>query len=266
VGKAAETAYAVIRTRILSGDFSRGERLREEELAQLAGVSRTPIREALRRLDAEGLVEFLPNRGASVTAWTEQELDSLYEARALMEGYAAGQAAKRISEEALDRLAELSRQMWELDTGSGSADEMTRLNNEFHRIIAAASGNSHLESQVRGLTDAVLVYRTFRHYTPERLMASKFYHDEIVAALRARDGAWASAIIRAHILAARPTIQSLVRGVSESVPGPAAPGDTQIPQDHQTSQDARKPQDHQNGSPAPQDPPPHPPGHYHGGH
>jgi DNA-binding GntR family transcriptional regulator len=146
VGKAAETAYAVIRTRILSGDFSRGERLREEELAQLAGVSRTPIREALRRLDAEGLVEFQPNRGASVTVWT------------------------------------------------------------------AAAGNSHLQSLVRGLTDAALVYRTFRHYTPDRLLASKFHHDEIVTALRAGDRAWATAMVQAHILAARPTIQSLLRG------------------------------------------------------
>jgi DNA-binding GntR family transcriptional regulator len=211
VGKAAEKAYAVIRARILSGDFSRGERLREEELAQMAGVSRTPIREALRRLDAEGLVEFLPNRGASVTAWTEQELDNLYEARALIEGYAAERAAARISLAELDQLSKLARQMHELDSSSDSADEMTRLNSEFHRIITAASGNSHLESLVRGLTDAALVYRTFRHYTPERLLASKFHHEEIVTALRARDGAWASAMIRAHILAARPTIQSLIR-------------------------------------------------------
>ncbi|MGH3252666.1 MAG: GntR family transcriptional regulator [Trebonia sp.] len=213
MGKAAELAYAVIRTRILAGDFSRGERLREEELAQVAGVSRTPIREALRRLDAEGLVEFQPNRGASVTAWNEQELDDLYEARALIEGYAAGKAAARISPESLDRLTDLSREMRELDPGSETADEMTRLNSEFHRIITAAGGNSHIESFVRGITDAALVYRTFRQYTPDRLMASKFHHDEIVAALRARDGAWASAMIQAHILAARPTIQSLIRGV-----------------------------------------------------
>jgi DNA-binding GntR family transcriptional regulator len=218
VGKAAETAYDVIRNRILSGEFSRGERLREEELAQLAGVSRTPVREALRRLDAEGLVEFLPNRGASVTAWSGQELEDLYEARALIEGYAAGQAARRISPQMLDELAELSRKMRELD-GDGGADEMTRLNSEFHRIITAASGNSYLESLVRGLTDAALVQRTFRHYTPDRLTASKFHHDEILAALRARDGAWASAMIRAHILAARPTIQSSVRGVAEPAPG-----------------------------------------------
>jgi DNA-binding GntR family transcriptional regulator len=225
VGKAAETAYAMIRTRILSGDFSRGERLREEDLAQIAGVSRTPIREALRRLDAEGLVEFLPNRGASVTAWTEQELDSLYEARALIEGYAAGQAATRISSESLDQLSGLSRQMRELGIGSDSADDMTRLNSEFHRIITAASGNSHLDSLVRGLTDAALVYRTFRHYTPARLLASKFHHDEIVTALQARDGAWASAMVRAHILAARPTIQSLIRAGFEQLPAPAPPGD-----------------------------------------
>jgi DNA-binding GntR family transcriptional regulator len=92
---------------------------------------------------------------------------------------------------------------------------MTRLNTEFHRIITAAGGNSHIESLVRGITDASLVYRTFRHYTPDRLMASKFHHDEILAALRARDGAWASAMIRAHILAARPTIQSSVLGVAD---------------------------------------------------
>lgn len=224
MGKAAETAYAVIRNKILSGDFSRGERLREEELAQLAGVSRTPIREALRRLDAEGLVEFLPNRGASVTTWSEQELDNLYEARALIEGYAAGQAAKRISEETLDRLADLSRQMRELDTASAGVDEMTRLNNDFHRILTAASGNTHLESLVRGLTDVGLVHRTFRNYSPERLVASKFHHDEIVTALRAGDGAWASAIVRAHILAARPTIHSMVRGVSDGVPAPRDDG------------------------------------------
>jgi DNA-binding GntR family transcriptional regulator len=233
VGKAAERAYAVIRTRILSGDFSRGERLREEELAQLAGVSRTPIREALRRLDAEGLVEFLPNRGASVTAWTEQELDDLYEARALIEGYTAGQAASRITSDALDRLTELSAQMRALDNDSSTANEMTRLNTEFHRIIVAAAGNSHLESVVQSLTDAALVYRTFRHYTPDRLMASKFHHDEIVAALRARDEAWASAMVRAHILAARPTIQSLIRSspVPEPPedPEPAGNGVSQVP-------------------------------------
>ena len=212
MGKAAETAYAVIRTRILSGAFTRGERLREEELAALAGVSRTPIREALRRLDAEGLVEFLPNRGASVTAWTEQELDDLYEARALIEGYTARQAATRITPEELDKLSELARQMHELPPGIAGADEMTRLNNEFHRTITAAARNSYLESLVRGLTDVALVYRTFRHYSPDRLTASKFHHDEILAALRARDGEWASAMIRAHILAARPTIQSMIRG------------------------------------------------------
>jgi DNA-binding GntR family transcriptional regulator len=149
--------------------------------------------------------------------WSGQELDVLYEARALIEGYAARQAATRISPQQLD---ELARQMGELD-GPGEADEMTKLNSEFHRIITAASANSYLESLVRGLTDAALVQRTFRHCTPERLAASKFHHDEILAALRARDGAWASAMIRAHILAARPTIQSSVRGIAEPAPDAA---------------------------------------------
>ena len=225
MAKAVEQAYAIIREAILSGEFNRGDRLREEDLAQRAGVSRTPVREALRRLDSEGLVAFAPNRGASVTAWSEQELDDLYEARALVEGYAAEQAAKKIGPEQLGQLESLSARMHKLAKGGQDEDmdQMSQLNNEFHRIITAAGGNSHLESLVRSFTDATLVYRTFRQYSPERLRASMFHHDEVIVALRARDGAWANAIIRSHILAARSTVQALARNDRDAEP-PAIAG------------------------------------------
>jgi DNA-binding GntR family transcriptional regulator len=217
MAKAAEAAYAVIRAGILTGEFARGQRLREEELATRAGVSRTPIREALRRLDAEGLIDFTPNRGARVTAWSERELEDLYDARALLEGHSAKLAATRISPGDLDELADVATQMEVLAArGAEAADDLTVLNGLFHRAVARASGNSQLESLVRGIIDVPLVHRTFQRYSPERLLASTFHHRELVQALRAGDGEWAEAVMRGHILAARTTVLSSMRQESEA--------------------------------------------------
>jgi DNA-binding GntR family transcriptional regulator len=210
VAKAVVTAYSVIRSGIVSGELARGDRLREAELAERIGVSRTPVREALRRLDAEGLVDFTPNRGASVTAWNERELDDLYELRALLESYAARLAAARISADALARLTDLAEEMRSLaDAGSQTADKLTELNGEFHLTITRASGNAYIEGLVKGFIDVPLVYRTFKQYSPDRLQASMFHHDELVAALGARDGAWAESVMRSHILAAKATVHRL---------------------------------------------------------
>ncbi|MDN3359625.1 GntR family transcriptional regulator [Actinomadura sp. DC4] len=216
MAKAVETAYSVIRSGIVSGEFARGDRLREAELAERIGVSRTPIREALRRLDSEGLVDFVPNRGASVTAWSERELDDLYEARALLESYVAKLAAARITAEQLTALRELAAEMNVLageGPGGPAADRLTELNGEFHLTITRAGGNAQIEVLIRGFIDVPLVHRTFRQYAPERLRASMFHHDELIAALAAGDGEWAESVMRSHILAARTTVHSL--GMSE---------------------------------------------------
>lgn len=216
MAKAAEAAYSAIRDGILSGELARGQRLREEVLASRVGVSRTPVREALRRLDAEGLVEFTPNRGARVTAWSEQELDDLYDIRALLEGHGARLAATRVTDEQLDVLCELAAEMERLARrGSSAADELTTLNGLFHRAVAHASGSSQLESLVRSIIDVPLVHRTFQRYSPERLLASSFHHVELVQALQAHDGAWAEAVMRGHILAARTTVRMSMRSESD---------------------------------------------------
>lgn len=212
MAKAAEAAYSVVRDAILSGEFARGERLREEMLAGLAGVSRTPIREALRRLDAEGLVEFRPNRGARVTAWSTNELEDLYDARALLESQAARLAASRISADELAELTDLCVRMTEATTrGASAVDKISELNGDFHRLVVTASRNSQLAVLIRGVVDAPLVYRTFQRYSPARLRASMFHHSELVGALRAGDGEWAGSMMRAHILAARWTVLESVR-------------------------------------------------------
>jgi DNA-binding GntR family transcriptional regulator len=207
MAKASETAYAIIRSGVLSGRFARGERLREAQLAELAGVSRTPVREALRRLDSEGLVEFTPNVGARVTAWSTEELKDLYEMRSMLEGYGARLAAQRVSAEELDELADLAARMETLGhRGAPSADEMTVLNGEFHRAIVQASRNAQLISLVRGMMEVPLITRTFQRYSPERMRASTIHHNELVDAIRAGDGMWAESVMRTHILAARNTV------------------------------------------------------------
>ncbi|TDV56426.1 GntR family transcriptional regulator [Actinophytocola oryzae] len=220
MAKAAETAYDVIRRGVLSGEFARGQRLREEELAVRVGVSRTPVREALRRLNAEGLVNFTPNRGARVTAWSERELEDLYEARALLEGFGARLAASRITADELAELHEIAEEMAEVaERGKDVADRLTDLNGRFHRAIVHASRNTQLDTLVRGVMDVPLIYRTFQRYSPHRLQASQAHHRELVEAFRAGDGEWAESVMRAHILAARTTVlQSLRRDVDGLLP------------------------------------------------
>jgi DNA-binding GntR family transcriptional regulator len=207
MAKASQSAYSVIRSSIISGEFARGQRLREEQLASIVGVSRTPVREALRRLDAEGLVEFAPNRGARVTAWSGQELHELYEMRAMLEGYGARLAATRVSPEDLEELAALARRMETLSRrGASAADELTTANGQFHRALVTASGNVQLDTLVRSMMDVALITRTFQRYSPSRMRASAAQHTEIVEALRAGDAEWADAVMRTHILAARSTV------------------------------------------------------------
>lgn len=207
MAKASQSAYSVIRSSIISGEFTRGQRLREEQLASLVGVSRTPVREALRRLDAEGLVEFAPNRGARVTAWSGQELHELYEMRAMLEGYGARLAATRVSPAALDELGTLARRMEALSRrGASAADELTTANGQFHRALVQAAQNVQLDTLVRSMMDVSLITRTFQRYSPSRMRASSAQHTEIVAALKAGDADWAESVMRTHILAARSTV------------------------------------------------------------
>src|SRR3954464_7514575 len=99
-----QLAVELIREAILDGELAAGERLKEDELARRLDVSRTPVREALRRLEAEGLVVVEPQRGATVRSYAPEELDDMYRLRAVLEGYAARRAAERISEADLDEL------------------------------------------------------------------------------------------------------------------------------------------------------------------
>ncbi|GAB3021749.1 GntR family transcriptional regulator [Nocardioides flavus (ex Wang et al. 2016)] len=201
-GKAAEVTYLAIRRQILSGERAGGEWLREGDLAAVIGVSRTPVREALRRLAAEGLVRHEPNRGVQVEAWGVDDLDEIFSLRSQLEPWGCGLAASTGLAD-LEALAELADRMdEEARRAPPDLDAITELNNRFHRAILEASGNGRLVGLVSTVVEVPLVWRTFSHYSSEAMRRSLAHHHEIVQALRAGDPEWAESVMRSHVRAA----------------------------------------------------------------
>jgi DNA-binding GntR family transcriptional regulator len=204
---AVELVYTVIRQGILDGTYEQGARLGEVELAKSLEVSRTPIREALRRLLSEGLIETIPNQGSRVRRWEPTQLFELFSVRALLEANSAGLAAGRVTETEMVAMARLCRQM-ESAARPGPRQDLARvvaLDGEFHTLIHVASGNSLLPDLIRGLVQVPAVMRSAKDHSPKRLLQSLRQHQEILGALRTGDAAWAEAAMRSHVLSARPT-------------------------------------------------------------
>ncbi|WP_224400987.1 GntR family transcriptional regulator [Pseudonocardia sp. ICBG1034] len=204
---AAERAYALIRSLVIEGGLAPGYRLREDPIAEELGVSRTPVREALRRLASEGLVELQPKRGAVVATFALAHLDEVTECRAALEGTAARRASSRISAEQLTRLAALDNEMRALaaERSPAALDKIGEFNKEFHGTVLVAAASPSLEMLLANLAVVPLVRRTFRHYSPEALERSMSGHHELVDALRAGSAEWAESVIRAHIWSAAST-------------------------------------------------------------
>jgi len=205
--RAAERAYSTVRDGILRGRYKAGSRLTEQELALAVGVSRTPVREALRRLHAEGLVEFEPNHGAVVALFELEDAEEIFELRALLEPISARRAAERATGAMIAELRVLAEQQNLESTrrGQGFLVRIGEINDRFHRLIQRAAGSSRLAKMLAGLIEAPLILRTFSQYTPAELKRSADQHAELVQALEARDPTWAHSIMRAHILAGRAT-------------------------------------------------------------
>lgn len=211
---AADRAYAVVRGSILDGTFELGARLREEDLAARAGVSRTPVREALRRLAAEGFVAFEPNRGAQVASWTDDDLEEIFELRAMLEGHAAARTATRARSAQLDAMAELAGRM-EAAAADGSPPALDRIaedNTAFHRTILRTAASPRLAAMLASVIVVPLVHRTFHRYTPAALRRSMHHHRELLAAFAAGDPDWARTVMRTHVLAARAELLGDRRG------------------------------------------------------
>ncbi|OWY10351.1 hypothetical protein B6V72_17195 [Thioclava sp. F34-6] len=204
----AQQLYENIRSAILRGEYSSGQHLTESYLARHFGVSRTPVRVALARLEGDGLIETIPNKGAFVTGWTEADLAEVYAIRIRLEPLACRMAVGRIDEATLDRLDEIALEMLRrLDEAEpGWIEACTELNATFHDEILQASGATRLIGILGSLTEVLIVRRTISRYPREALKLNFTQHIQIVQALRQGDADWAEALMAAHILGGRQAI------------------------------------------------------------
>jgi len=196
---AADYAYATLRREIVEGRFAPGRRMREIELAQRLGISRTPTRQALSRLELEGLLALRPRAGLVVSVLDMDAVEELYEMRAALEGAAAGMAARHASPRDLALLTRLLDE----ETGLGSEPmNLYRHNRELHEAIHMAAHNRYLEKSLHALHDAIALLGPTTLAATGRPVVAHAEHAAIVKAIAARDDALADRLARAHILGA----------------------------------------------------------------
>jgi DNA-binding GntR family transcriptional regulator len=200
---ASVAATELIRQAIIDGRLHPGQRLKEEELARELGISRTPVREALVMLTAEGLIDAAPNRGATVRSHSAADLDDLYQLRALLEGYATRRAATRLSDETIAGLRTSCERFQGLLDGQPDMSELVKENLHFHQTILDGACSARLSTMVRQVIELPLVYRSYVWYSPEQQRISAHYHWQITHALEARDAERAELIMKEHVYEAR---------------------------------------------------------------
>lgn len=198
-------ATELLREKILAGQWAQGERLGEVELAEILEVSRTPVREALSRLAAQGLVEILPNRGARVATWTAEQLREVFDLRMLLEPVACGKAIGRLGSAELDELDELALGMRELAAAEGQRDfvALAKLNRRFHTTVIGASGSPQLQQILAAVAHVSVATQNYSVYSEDALARSLAHHFEIVAALRSGNADWVESVMRSHLHNAR---------------------------------------------------------------
>ena len=190
--------YDKLEEEILSGVHKRGSALTEMSVSERLGVSRTPVRSALRRLAEEGLVEISPNRGAVVVGVTVDDLIDTYKIRTRLEGLASSMAALRITDEEKKKLAE-SVELAEYYVTKGDAEHLKELDTTFHSIIYQASGNRMMCRILTELHRNIRAYRKLSLSVPGRLERSIEEHREIMKAVLDGDAEKADMLTSMHV-------------------------------------------------------------------
>lgn len=197
---ASEGATSLIREAIVDGRLRPGERLKEAALARSFEISRTPVREALRELQREGLVDATPNRGAAVRTYTIDDLHEIYVLRALLEGHAARRAAQWIGPETLEELRLMCSRFSDLQSQGAPVQELVRANVAFHEAVIDAAGSRRLSDVARRVVEMPLIYRTYSWYNEVQRHKAEHQHAQLVRALELHDADRAELVMKHHIL------------------------------------------------------------------
>lgn len=191
--------FHTIRENILSGKYAANEELKEKTIGEELGVSRTPVREALRQLELEGLVSIIPNKGAYVVGITQKDVRDIYEIRGLLEGLCARWAAENITKEQLDELEE-NVFLADFHAQKGNSEQLVELDNKFHEILYQASGSKELYRVLSDFHHYVQGVRKITLMGEIRAVQSNKEHRMIVEALKEHNAALAEQLADRHIL------------------------------------------------------------------
>jgi DNA-binding GntR family transcriptional regulator len=211
----------LIRDGILEGRLRPGERLKEDMLAKELDVSRTPVREAIAMLQAEGLLEAHQHRGAEVRSYTPAELEEIYDLRSILEGYGARRAATRITQRDLARLRGSVERMEKLQPKD--LEHLVQQNGIFHDTILQAADSQRLVTMVTQTRALPLIYQSYAWYTPAQLSLSLEYHRRVLSALERHDAEQAEYDMRHHLFNAREALTTAYAEAAESGDVPSRP-------------------------------------------
>ncbi len=197
----AREVYNRIKGVIISGKLEPGQRLVAQQIAEEMGISRMPVREALKRLEAQGFIHSSPHRGAVVSGLSVKDVEEIYAIRRVLEAYAVRQTCKLATRE---HLVDLERIAGEVEVGAAREGEPAfhEKNDEFHYALFRASGNETLAELLRNLWEKSAYYRTLGTALKGRLDQSTADHREIIRAIRERDPDAAEELVTRHTDAA----------------------------------------------------------------
>ena len=195
-----EQAYLALRRRLADGTFPPGAHLREDDLATQLGVSRTPIREALRRLDAEGWLRVVPNQGAFAAEWSLREIIEIFDLRAMLEAHAAEHAAIKPTRQGIAALTAACEAGEAAMHGADLAaiEQISAANVRFHETLWEMSGQNRTRATLISLAVPPMILNNFRKFDDVILRRCQAQHREITEAIATRNPSWAGAVMRAH--------------------------------------------------------------------
>ena len=188
-----------IREMIRKGLLKKGDRIVEKHFCEEMGISRTPLREALRILHKEGLVNLAPNKGAYVAEPSIQEIREMFDVMSILEGACAKAATERMTEANLQKIERLHQKL-EQHYQMRDHEKYLRVNQRYHSLIQEMTGNKTLNEVINGLRQKILLYRYRQLYQPERFDRSIQEHRAILEAFRRKDPAAAETAMKTHLI------------------------------------------------------------------
>jgi DNA-binding GntR family transcriptional regulator len=200
-----EVVFDVLRGAIANGTLRPGERLMENQLAEELRVSRTPVREAIRKLEQEGFVVMVPRRGTYVADISVRDINEVFEIRTALEALAASLAAERITDSDLEKLEELLVEIGGF-IKQGDTDKLIEADSQFHDILYNSTNNKTLATIIGNLREKITVFRAIAYAYPGRAKRSFEEHRLLVNALARRDSESAQQVARKHMENAEQTL------------------------------------------------------------